>query len=231
MTKNMFISIIRMSVQLLLIGIFLKYLFVINHPWLNIAWLLIMIAVATFNVSNKIKLAFRIFLLPTFLAFTIATLVVLLYIMTFVLQLEVITDARFFVVIGGMLLGNSLRGNIIGIENFYSMLRRNKQRYLYRLALGASVFEALLPYFRDSLRSALQPTIVTMATMGIVFIPGMMTGQILGGLSPLLAIKYQIVIMIAIFVSTTIAINLTILFTIRTCFDRYGLLKEETFTP
>jgi putative ABC transport system permease protein len=129
-----------------------------------------------------------------------------------------------------MLLGNSLRGNIIGIDNFYSLLRRNTNRYQYRLAMGATVLEALFPYFRDSLRSALQPTIATMATMGIVFLPGLMTGQILGGLSPLVAIKYQFVIMVAIFTSTTIAISLTILFTLRTCFDKYGVLRQELFT-
>jgi len=123
-----------------------------------------------------------------------------------------------------------LRGTIIGIDNFYSLLRRNKQRHMYRLALGASILESLLPYLRASLKSALQPTLATMATMGIVFLPGMMTGQILGGLSPLLAIKYQMVIMITIFVSTAIAINLTILLTMRTCFDEFGLLKKKTFS-
>jgi putative ABC transport system permease protein len=223
------IAVLRMCMQLVLVGIFLKYLFIWNNVLLNIGWVLIMIGVATSNVSSKIKIQFRVFLIPTFAAFTVATLFVLVYVTTLVLHLQSITDARFFVVIGGMLLGNSLRGNIIGIDSFYSTIHRNAQRYQYRLAVGATIFEALLPYFRNSLRSALQPTIATMATMGIVFLPGMMTGQILGGLSPLVAIKYQIVIMIAIFVSTLIAVNLTILFTIRTCFNGYGMLKESIF--
>ncbi|MBN2621475.1 ABC transporter permease [candidate division WOR-3 bacterium] len=229
-TRSMGVAVLRMIVQLFLIGIFLKYLFIWNHAFLNVAWLMVMIGVATFNATNKIKLKFHVFVFPTFVAFSAATLLVLLYIMTFVLDVGSIVDARFFVVIGGMLLGNSLRGNIIGIDNFYSLLRRNTNRYQYRLAMGATVLEALFPYFRDSLRSALQPTIATMATMGIVFLPGLMTGQILGGLSPLVAIKYQFVIMVAIFTSTTIAISLTILFTLRTCFDRYGVLRQEVFT-
>jgi len=228
--RSMLVAVLRMVGQLILIGIFLKYLFVWNNAFLNVVWIIVMIGVATFNVTSKIKLKFRVFIAPTFTAFIGATLFVLLYITSFVLQLESIVDARFFVVIGGMLLGNALRGTIIGIDNFYSLLRRNTHRYQYRLALGATVLEAIFPYFQDSLRSALQPTIATMATMGIVFIPGMMTGQILGGISPLVAIKYQIVIMIAIFVATTIAINLTILLTLRTCFTKFGVLRQDIFT-
>lgn len=223
------ISIGRMVVQLILIGVFLKYLFALNHPAVNIFWLLVMIGVATFNISRDVRLDLRIFIIPTFVAFTIATISVLFYITAFVLNLSSITDARYFVVIGGMLLGNSLRGNIIGIDKFYTTIRRNENRYLHNLAQGASLNEALLPYLKESLVSALQPTIATMATMGIVFLPGMMTGQILAGLSPLLAIKYQVVIMIAIFASTAIAINLTILFTSRTCFSGYGLLRKGLF--
>jgi putative ABC transport system permease protein len=128
-----------------------------------------------------------------------------------------------------MLLGNSLRGDIIGIDNFYKAIERNKQRRLYALACGATFFESLTPYFKESLTAALQPTIATMATMGIVFLPGMMTGQILGGVSPVLAIKYQIAIMIAIFTATTITVNLTILLTVRTCFDGYGMVRKRIF--
>lgn len=222
-------SVSRMAVQLVLIGIFLKYLFQFNNGILNISWLIIMIFVATVNVINKTDLKFRFFVLPTLVSFVIATLFVVLYFTVVVLRLENIIDARYFVVIGGMLLGNSLRGDIIGIGNFYRAVRRNEHRYLYHLACGATTMEALASYFKESLVSALQPTIATMATMGIVFLPGMMTGQILGGISPLLAIKYQIAIMIAIYVSTTIAINLTILLTIRACFNEYGIIRKMIF--
>ncbi|UCC12360.1 MAG: ABC transporter permease [candidate division WOR-3 bacterium] len=222
-------AVLRMVVQLVLIGIFLRYLFQFNNGILNVAWIFVMIFVATANVINKTQLRFKVFVLPTLASFVIATLFVVLYFTGIVLRLDNIIDARYFVVIGGMLLGNSLRGDIIGIGNFYRAVRRNENRYLYHLACGATTMEALSPYFKESFISALQPTIATMATMGIVFLPGMMTGQILGGVSPLLAIKYQIAIMIAIFVSTTIAINLTILFTVRTCFNEYGIVRKTIF--
>ena len=75
--------------------------------------------------------------------------------------------------------------------------------------------------------SGLKPSLASMATMGIVALPGMMTGVILGGTSPEVAIKYQIMIMIAIIVSTITSVILTILMTLRVCFNRYGVLRQD----
>jgi len=126
-------------------------------------------------------------------------------------------------------LGNSLRGNIIGVSSFYKSIKRNERRYLYRLSVGASLYEALKPYFRAGMITSLQPTIATMMTIGIVSLPGMMTGQMLGGASPMVAIKYQIAIMIAIFVSVSMSVALMILFTIKSSFNGYGVLKKGVF--
>ncbi|MFO7931447.1 MAG: ABC transporter permease, partial [Desulfosalsimonas sp.] len=83
----------------------------------------------------------------------------------FVVKLENVFEARYFIAIGGMLLGNSLRGNIIGLTSFYHRLKRNENRYLYTLSAGASLSEAILPYLRKSVSQALSPIIATMATI------------------------------------------------------------------
>ena len=85
------------------------------------------------------------------------------------------------------------------------------------------------PFFRDSMEAALNPTIASMATMGVVFLPGMMTGQIIGGAPPDTAIRYQIAIMIAIFVCIVPSITVTILFSLGRCFDGFGNLRREVF--
>jgi len=82
---------------------------------------------------------------------------------------------------------------------------------------------------KDSVLLALKPTIAAMATIGIVALPGMMTGAILGGAGPEVAIKYQIMIMIGILVSTAISVLLTILMTSRVCFTEYGTLRDDVF--
>jgi putative ABC transport system permease protein len=224
--RSMFMAIIRMAIQLFLMALFLKYLFQWNNPWINIAWLIVMVIVATFSVVKSSNLNWRFFLLPVFLSLLISVFCVILFFNSTILRLPFVLDAKYFIVIGGMLLGNSLRGNIIGMSTFFKDLKRNEERYLYHLSLGASKREATMPYLRNSLTSALKPTIASMATIGIVFIPGMMTGQILGGSTPMTAIKYQIAIMVAIFVILSIAMTLTLMLTLKMSFNEYGILNK-----
>lgn len=227
--KPLFISTVRMIIQLALIGLFLKYLFVWNNPFVNAGWLTVMIVVAVFSAvkSSSIKIS-KVFL-PAFASFSFATFFVVFFLNTFVIPLDNIFDARYLIVLGGMLLGNSLRGNIVGISTFYRQLQTDSSHYLYVLSLGASRSEALLPYLRESVLLALKPTLASMATMGIVTLPGMMTGVILGGADPEVAIKYQILIMIAIVVSTITSVVLTILLTMHVCIDKYGVLRADVF--
>ena len=100
-----------------------------------------------------------------------------------------------------MLLGNSLTGIIISINAFYRGIQDDESAYFQRLSLSASRKEALLPYYKNAIAASLNPTIASLETMGLVALPGMMTGQILGGSSPIVAIKYQIAIILAILIA------------------------------
>jgi len=228
--KSLLTSAGRMIVQLILMGVYLTYLFKWDNWMINITWFLVMICVATFSVVKHSDLNRHLFIWPIFASFALSVITAILYFNYVVLRLDELFEAKYFIVIGGMMLGNSMRGNIIGISVLYKDLKRNEERYLYRLAAGATIYEAVLPYLRNSLMTALKPSLASMATMGIVFIPGMMTGQILGGSSPLTAIKYQIVIMVNIFVIVSATITLTFLFTLKRSFDSYGLLKKNIFS-
>ena len=229
LTKNLIISTLRMAVQLVLIGFFLEYLFKYNNWIVNLVWFLAMINAAVFSVIKNSGLKIKYFARPVFISFVLANFAVVLYFNYFIVNLDFILDAKYMIAIGGMILGNSLRSNVIGLGDFYKSLRKDEQLYFYKLALGATKYEALLPFAKKSFISALSPTIATMATMGIVSLPGMMTGQILGGSVPLVAIKYQIAIMIAILASTVLSISLSILFTVRYSFHKNGVLKKKIF--
>lgn len=227
--KNLFVSFVRMAVQLVLIGFFLEYLFRYNHWALNILWFMVMITAATFSIIKRSKLKIAHFILPIFISMLISNFIIILYFNTFIAQLDFIFDAKFIIAIGGMVLGNSLRANVVGIGDFYKSLRKDENLYFYKLSLGATKYEALLPFAKRSFVAALNPTIATMATMGIVSLPGMMTGQILGGSVPLVAIKYQIAIMVAILASTVLSILLSLLLTVRSSVDKSGVLRKEYF--
>ncbi|MDK2892339.1 ABC transporter permease [Methanohalophilus sp.] len=229
MIHDTVVSASRMIVQLAFVGVFLTLLFDLNSSIVNLLWLLVMILAATHSSINDVGLDLKKLLLPIMVSFIAGNFLVILYFNTFVVELENLFDARYLIPIFGMFLGNSLRGNIVSINNFYDTIRRNENRYLYSLSLCAKKHEAILPYARKSLKLALKPSIANMSTIGLVSLPGMMTGQIIAGSSPILAIKYQMAIMIGIYVSTVMTVTIGIFMTIRSSFDDYGILKEDVF--
>ncbi|RLB43141.1 MAG: ABC transporter permease [Deltaproteobacteria bacterium] len=223
------IAILRMTLQLVFVGLYLQVVFKINSPWLNALWLVVMIAVADLSIIRGCGLKLGRFLAPLFAALVVGTAIPLLFFVGPLLKRPDLMEAQYVIPIGGMILGNCLRADIIGIKNFYESLQRTEKAFLLTLAQGARIKEAILPYLRDACEAALMPTVATMATIGLVALPGMMTGVILGGTNPVTAIKYQIAIMVAIFTGTAITVVLAILLTIKTSFTPYGVLDKGSF--
>jgi putative ABC transport system permease protein len=227
LSRDIGISILRMSIQLALVGIYLKMLFNLNNPWLNGLWILMMLLVADISILRRAGLKVRYFALATFTAIAFSILFSTAYLVILVIQPTHYYDAHYIVPLAGMILGNCLQGNVIALERFYSALRKNENEYTTFLMLGATRWEAARPYFRDAVKAAINPTIASMATMGLVSLPGMMTGQILGGSEPWLAVKYQIAIMICIFTSTTIASIINLKLSLNIAFNAFDVLKDE----
>jgi putative ABC transport system permease protein len=227
--RDIFIGVVRMSVQLALVGFYLKTLFTLNNPWLNALWILVMLVVADLSIIQRAGLRARFFALSTLVAVTVSTLLSTFYLVVLVIRPELFYDARYLVPLAGMVLGNCQQGNVIALERFYAALRRNELEYQTFLLLGASRWEAVLPYYRTAVKAAISPTLANMTTMGLVSLPGMMTGQILGGSEPWLAVKYQIAIMVGIFASTTLACAINLRLSMRMAFNGYDVLKGEVF--
>ncbi len=227
LNRDIGIGILRMSIQLALVGIYLKTLFDLNNPWLNGLWILVMLIVADLTILRRAGLKVRYFALAAFTAIASSVLFSTAYLVILVIQPTHYYDARYIVPLAGMILGNCLQGNVIALERFYSELRKNENEYATFLMLGATRWEAVRPYFRNAIKAALNPTIAGMATMGLVSLPGMMTGQILGGSEPLLAVKYQIAIMICIFTSTTIACIINLKLSLNIAFNAFDVMRDE----
>ncbi len=222
-------AIVRMTVQLLFVGLYLQVVFSLNNFWLNGAWLLIMIGVADTSITRGCGLRLSRFAGPLFLALLLGTAVPLFFFVGPILARPHLLDAQYAIPIGGMILGNCLRADIIGVSNFYRSVRKSEKAFLQALAQGARFSEATRPFLRDAVQAALAPTVATMATIGLVSLPGMMTGVILGGADPMTAIKYQIAIMIAIFSGTAITVALAIWLTMKSSFTAYGVLDYQIF--
>jgi putative ABC transport system permease protein len=229
-TKQILISTARMGVQLAFVGVYLHYIFDLNNVWINIAYLLLMSVVASFSAMKSCELRWRIFFNRFFAASVMPMLVLVLYFDWLIIDLQDLFDARYLIPIGGMLLGNTLKANVIGADRFFSSLKSDRETYESMISFGASKNQALRPFYRESVKAAINPILATMATVGLVSLPGRMTGQIRGGSLPVTAIKYQIAIMTAIFCNNFLTVLLALRFTAPVAFDGFGNLRKDIFT-
>jgi len=223
------LAVVRMTVQLVFVGVYLHLIFEYNNVWLNAAWLLVMISVADASIIRGCGLRLSRFALPLFAALLAGTAIPLLFFVGLILSKPNLLDAQYAIPIGGMILGNCLRADIVGIKSFYESIRTSERAFLHALSQGATLHEAVRPFLRNAFLAAMTPTVATMATIGLVALPGMMTGVILGGADPVIAIKYQIAIMIAIFSGTAITLVVAIRVTMRSSFTAYGVLDKTVF--
>lgn len=227
LVKASLIAVARMTVQLFLVGLYLEFIFKLNSTWINILWVLLMVFFATFTIIGRSALSFKIHWFPVFFAITLSLIIVIGYCFIVIIRADYFFEARYLIPIAGMLLGNCIQSNIIGLNEFYSRLRGDQLLYYYALGNGATRDEALFPFMRDALSKAANPAIASMAVIGLVSLPGMMTGQILGGSNPGVAIKYQIMIMIAIFTASLLTVISAIFITNKFAFDDFDNLKSD----
>jgi len=223
------IALIRMTVQLIFVGLYLQVIFRLNNLWLSAAWLLVMITVADVSIVRSCSLKLTRIAMPLFGALVAGTAIPLLLFVGLILRRENLLDAQYAIPIGGMILGNCLRADIVGVRTFYEGIRTGEKAFLQSLAQGALLHEATRPHVRQACRAALAPTVASMTTIGLVSLPGMMTGVILGGASPAIAIKYQIAIMISIFSGTSITLAVGLWLTAKTSFTPFGPLDRTIF--
>ena len=203
-------AVLRMTIQLTLVGLYIEVLFRVESVWLNLLWVAAMLAVADLSVLKKSAVPARASLIATiFLTLTAGILIPVTVLLTAV-RPDPWYEARTLIPLVGMVLGNSLRGNIIALSRFREILTRERDLYASRLSVGATRREALRPVYRAALQASLAPQLAAIATIGLVSLPGMMTGQLLGGALPLTAIRYQIAIMLTILAAVSLAALLNI---------------------
>ncbi len=226
--REIFFSSLRMTVQLIAVGYILFYLFDYSHPAISLLILSIMIFFAVRNIYSRVKTSINKRLRKIIIfSMIFGNSVTIFYFLIFVINIQPWYDARYFIPIAGMIIGNSMTGISLGTERLIGEMKSKKDIVEGALMLGATPKDATAPIIRDTFTAAIMPTINSMVGMGIVFLPGMMTGQILAGLSPLIAIEYQIAIMLSILGSVTITVYLLIRFGYLAFFNHRSQLEEQ----
>lgn len=222
--RNIVISMIRMIVQLSFVGLYLQFLYDLNNYIVNIIYMLLMILIASLNIIKTVELPRNKVLKHVVTSMVIPNFLLVVYFISVMESPSNALDAKYLITISGMLLGNVLSGDIIGLNTYYKGIKDNKKIINYKLSLGATRSQATKDYFSEAISNTIKPTISSIATIGLVSIPGMMTGQLLGGSVPITAITYQIGIMITIFVVRYLNVFLTILLTQNALFNKQDQL-------
>ncbi|ABV38433.1 putative ABC transport system permease protein [Shewanella sediminis HAW-EB3] len=229
--RDISIAVIRMTVQLILVGLYLEFLFELNSPLLNILWLSVMILIGASAIIGGVKLPKRVLYLPVFTGLIIAITPLMLILLALLLKPQPIFSAQYTIPLAGMLLGNSLSGNIVALQRLFSAFEEKRMEYEGVLALGGKPNQAAYPFVQSALKQSLAPILASMTTTGLVTLPGMMTGQILGGSDPMVAIKYQLVILVAIFVMLSVSVTISLVLSVRSSIEPTGFIKIRINKP
>ncbi|MBI2353914.1 MAG: iron export ABC transporter permease subunit FetB [Deltaproteobacteria bacterium] len=226
--RQMLLASLRMVFQLLAVGYLLHLVFAVRSPLAVTAILLAMAAFSLQVMGGRIKRK-----MPNFYRVTGTSLLIGCGGVTFVFCGLVVGyspwyDPRYLIPLAGMIIGNSMNGATLAAERLSAEIGERREEIEAAICLGATARQASDTALRRAFRAALMPTVNTMAAMGIVSLPGMMTGQILSGTEPVIAVRYQIAIMCAITGAVAITSFLILLQGYRRYFTAAHQLAEES---
>lgn len=194
----------RTVLQLLVVGYVLAAVFAFKNPLLVLGLLAIMLVIAAIVARNRISKKVPNLLAIVGGAMAMGTLLTLVYTMMFVIQPPTWYEPQFLIPLAGIVLGNAMNGAAISGERLVSTLNSSQLEIETHLSLGATPQQAIAQYRKDAIKAGLIPTINTMMVVGLVTLPGIMTGQLLSGVPPLVATSYQMVIMFMLAFATLV---------------------------
>lgn len=199
--KDTIIGVIRAVIQLTVVGYILNYIFGLKNPLFTTFLILFMLFNASYNAAKRGK-GIKNGMIISFTAIGLGTAVTL----TVLVMAGAIKYEPYQIVpVSGMIISNAMVAIGLCYRQLISNFKNRRQEVETKLALGADVMISSIELIRDSIRTGMQPTIDSMKTLGLVSLPGMMTGLILAGTSPIIAIRYQIMVTFMLLSTTSIA--------------------------
>ena len=216
--RDILIGTVRTFAQLFLMGWVLGMVFAVESPWLVLGLFLVMAAAAAHTARGRVKESAVAFAWPMYFSMAAVYLLVTVMVTGAIIHAEPWWKPQYFLPIGGMVLGNSMNSVALALDRLFSDLRARAAMVEMKLCLGADAAEASADEVRTAVRAGMIPSLNSMMAVGLVSIPGMMTGQILGGNDPTQAIRYQIVVMLMIVGATALGSTILTLIIRRRCF-------------
>ncbi|KAI9596549.1 hypothetical protein BDF19DRAFT_437836 [Syncephalis fuscata] len=226
--RSLIVSSIRCTGQLAVMGLVLRHVLTSEEVgWILSLAVLLTVLGAWETVYHQCKIRHRGMFWTVLLATAGSTIIIGLLGCAFVLHFKPVWTARLFIPTIGMLLGNSISGIALGLRTCLNEVHAHRDHIEQQLSFGATRWEASRNILRSSVRMGMLPTVNSMSVMGIISIPGVMSGQILGGVPVDQAVRYQICIMFMIAASTTLGIVTAALACVHTCVDHRHRTRPE----
>jgi len=194
----------RTVVQLLFVGYFLTIVFAWRNPWAVLAVIAVMLTIATVSARNRISQKVPLLLPLVGGAILMGTALTLSYVNLLVLRPETWYEPQYLVPLAGILLGNAMNAAALAGERLVSTLNSSQLEIETHLSLGATPQQAIAQYRRDAVKAGLIPTLNSMMVVGVVTLPGIITGQLLSGVDPYNAALYQMLIMFLLAFATLV---------------------------
>ena len=228
--QRLLIASVRAVTQLLLIGLVLKWVFE-DAGWPVIVLLMAMMTlIAGVSAVRRVERRYPGIWISSIIAVTTSSWIVTGVALTAVISPDVWSQnkAQYAIPLLGMILGNTLTGISLGLGRLSEQLVANRGQVELLLTLGATRWEAAQISVQQAVRTGMIPILNSMMVMGLVSLPGMMTGQLLAGVAPLDAVKYQIVIVFLIAAGTALGTILAVVLSYRRLFNgRHQFLYES----
>lgn len=227
--SSILIGSFRTFVQLSILSFILDPIFKwgVDLWWVVVAYTIFMILLASFESSSRSFYFFDGMFGYVLGSILFNVTLVALFAFPIILDPSPVWDPQYVIPIVGMLLGNCINGISLSLNSMLTGLVDCAAEIELMLAFGASPYEASSRLLKESIRTGTMPTLNSMAIIGIISIPGMMTGQILGGSSVADAARYQILIMYLIATCSFGTILTQLFFSLRICFDANMILRSD----
>lgn len=210
--RQLGLAAVRTVVQLLAIGYVLRWVFAIERCAVVLVVALLMVVAATRAAIQRSPRRFDGVGARAFVTLVLAGMLTTLAVTALIIGVRPWYRPQYFIPLLGMVLGNCLTGISLCLDTLLEAVHERRERIEMELSLGATRWEAARDHLADAVRRGMIPVINAMMVVGIVSLPGMMTGQILAGADPLDAVKYQIVVMFMIAAGSSLGCILTVLF-------------------
>lgn len=228
--RSMLIATIRTVAQLLLMGLVVKALFAVEAWYVIVAALMIMMTYAAKAGLGRMKKRVRGLFMPMWVGVVTGSVFTIAVVTGAILKIDPWYRPDVLIPLGGMILGNAMNGGSLAADRLYTEIKSRQEEIETLLLLGWDYKKAAQEAKRESVRAALIPTINTMMTVGVVHLPGVMVGQMLGGVEPMVAAKYQIIIMLMVASSVTLTAVVFTRLALRNYFTPSQQLKRWLFT-